>query len=79
MPAPPGFLTNTGLLAAAVMFQVEVFWIVTPCGVVIGYQRFRGTCCLHLQGGVTLKRWCPMTLDPGYIWDWRMAHHPRAS
>jgi len=25
----------------AVMFHVEVFWIVTPCNVV-GYQRFRG-------------------------------------
>jgi hypothetical protein len=26
----------------AVMIQVEVFWIVTPCSVVVGYQRFRG-------------------------------------
>jgi hypothetical protein len=33
-----------------VMFQVEVFWFVTPCSVVVGYQRFRGPCCLHLQG-----------------------------
>jgi hypothetical protein len=31
-----------------VMFQVEVFWVVTPCSVVVGYQRFRGPCCLHL-------------------------------
>jgi len=23
---------------------------VTPCGVVVGYQRFRGPCCLHLLG-----------------------------
>jgi len=31
-------------------FQVEVFWVVTPCGVVVGYQRFGGPCCLHFQG-----------------------------
>jgi len=23
-------------------FQVEVFWVVTPYSVVVGYQRFRG-------------------------------------
>jgi hypothetical protein len=34
---------------AAVTFQVDVFWIVTPCSVVVGYQRFRGPCCLHFQ------------------------------
>jgi len=31
-----------------VMFQVEIFWVVTPCSVV-GYLCFRGSCCLHLQ------------------------------
>jgi hypothetical protein len=31
------------------MFQVEFFWILTPCSVVVGYQRFGGPCCLHLQ------------------------------
>jgi hypothetical protein len=25
---------------------------VTPCGVVVGYRRFGGPCCLHLQGRV---------------------------
>jgi hypothetical protein len=34
------------------MFQVDVFCIVTPCNVVVGYQCFRGPCCLHLQGEV---------------------------
>jgi hypothetical protein len=34
---------------AAVMFQVKVFWVVTPCSVVVGYQCFRRPCCLHLQ------------------------------
>jgi hypothetical protein len=25
---------------AEVMFQVEVFWVLMPCGVVVGYERF---------------------------------------
>jgi hypothetical protein len=36
----------------AVMFQVEVFCVVKPCSVVVGDQRFRGPCCLHLDGEV---------------------------
>jgi hypothetical protein len=32
----------------AVMFHVEVFWVVTPCSVVVGYQLFRDLCCLRL-------------------------------
>jgi len=31
-------------------FQAEVFWVVTPCNVVVAYQRFRGPCCLRIQG-----------------------------
>jgi hypothetical protein len=38
-----------------VMFQVEVFWVVMPCNVVVGYQCFRGPCCLHLQGEVKVE------------------------
>jgi hypothetical protein len=36
------------------MFKVEVFWVVKPCSVVVGYQRFRGPYyyLLHLQGEV---------------------------
>jgi hypothetical protein len=30
-------------------FKVEVFWVVTPYSVVVGYQRFRGPCCLDLH------------------------------
>jgi hypothetical protein len=42
--------------------HVEVFWIVTPCGIVVGYQRFGGPCCLHLQGEMKApKRWYPST------------------
>jgi hypothetical protein len=29
---------------------INVFWVVTPCGLVGGYQRFGGTYCLHHQG-----------------------------
>jgi hypothetical protein len=36
----------------AVMFQVEVFSVMKPCSFVVGYQRFRASCCLHLQGDV---------------------------
>jgi hypothetical protein len=32
----------------AVKIQVEVFWVVTPCSVVVGYRRFGGPCCIHL-------------------------------
>jgi hypothetical protein len=30
------------------MFQVEVFWTVMLCSVVVGNQRY-SPCCLHLQ------------------------------
>jgi hypothetical protein len=33
----------------AVKIQVDVFWFVTPCSVVVGYQRFGGPSWLHLQ------------------------------
>jgi hypothetical protein len=48
-----------------VMFQVEVFWIVvTPCGVVVGYQCFGGPCFLHLQGEVKKEAaWTSETLS----------------
>jgi len=32
--------------------QDEVFWVVTPRSVVVGYQRFRGPGSLHLQDKV---------------------------
>jgi hypothetical protein len=45
------------------LFQVEVFSVVTPCSVVVGYQRFRGPYCLHLQGGVKMEAaWTSETL-----------------
>jgi len=29
-------------------FMVDVFWVVMPCSVVVGYQHFIDPCCLHL-------------------------------
>jgi hypothetical protein len=36
-----------------VKFHFKAFWVVMLCGVVVGYQCFRGPCCLHLhpEGG----------------------------
>jgi hypothetical protein len=47
--------TPRNFTLTAVTFLVEVFWVVTPC-IVVGYQRFRCPCCLHLQGG-SMDRW----------------------
>jgi hypothetical protein len=33
-----------------IRFKIAVFWVVAPCSLVEGYQRFRGPCCLHHQG-----------------------------
>jgi len=38
-----------------VMLQVKVFWVVMPCNVLVGYQRFRGPCCLHLKGALKME------------------------
>jgi hypothetical protein len=33
-----------------VKFQVEFFWVVTPCSAAVGYYSFGRPCCHHLQG-----------------------------
>jgi hypothetical protein len=38
------------VVLTAVKMSMLVFWVVTPCGLVGRYQRFRGTYCLLLQG-----------------------------
>jgi hypothetical protein len=43
------FSTNRFEVFTAMKIQLEVFWVVTPCSVVLGKQRFRGPCRLHLQ------------------------------
>jgi hypothetical protein len=40
----------------AMEFQVEVFWVVTTCGVVVVYYCFRDPCCLHILGCDNV--WC---------------------
>jgi hypothetical protein len=34
----------------AVKIEFMVFWIFVPYSVVVGYQYFKGLCCLSLQG-----------------------------
>jgi len=49
-------------ISTEVKFHVVVFRIATPCNVVLGYRRFGGPCCLHLQGKhEPLERRCPTT------------------
>jgi hypothetical protein len=33
----------------AIKIEVMVFWVLMPCSVVVGYQRFGAPCCLHLH------------------------------
>jgi len=33
--------------------KVKVFWVLTSCSAVLGYLRFRGPCCVHLQDEAT--------------------------
>jgi hypothetical protein len=47
---------------AAVKMSIMVFWDLTPCGLVSGYQRFGGMYRLHLQGKVWLLKICKTTL-----------------
>jgi hypothetical protein len=38
------------IMVVMVMVMVMMFWVVTPCSLVVGYQRFGDTRCLHIQG-----------------------------
>jgi len=42
-------ISNDSEAVKALMFQDEVFLALTPCGVMGGYQHFRGSCYLHLH------------------------------
>jgi hypothetical protein len=46
----PSMLRNSRF---SVKIHAQVLRFVTPCSFVVGYHRFRGPCCLHLQGEVT--------------------------
>jgi len=56
----------------AVMFQVEVFWSVSPCCVVVGHQCFRGSCHLQLQGEAA-------RISDDILPQYYTASHPRIS
>jgi hypothetical protein len=36
--------------------KIDVFWVVTPCSDVVGYQHFKGHWCFYLQGEV-IEAW----------------------
>jgi len=38
---------HTDEVFTAIKIQVEVYWVVTPCSVAVGYHRFEGPCCPH--------------------------------
>jgi hypothetical protein len=42
-------------------------WAVMPCSVILGYQCFRGPCCLHLQGGGSMNLWNASILLQHYM------------
>jgi hypothetical protein len=51
-----------------VNIQVMFFWVVMLYSVVVGYQHFRGPCCLHIQGelhGITTQRTSTWILKKG--------------
>jgi hypothetical protein len=43
------------ILSAAMKTHVAVFWVMTPCIDVVGYQHLGKPCCLHLQGEVKVE------------------------
>jgi hypothetical protein len=46
----------------AVKTSVLVFRVITPCGLVCGYQRFGGTCCINFQATLALESTSPSPL-----------------
>jgi hypothetical protein len=47
-----------------VKIRVEVFWVVTPCGDMVKYQRFGRPFCLHPEGEFVF---CVMTFYIGVV------------
>jgi hypothetical protein len=52
------------VVSMAVRIQVKFFCVVTPCSVVVGFQRFGGHCCGHLHGEVGFLVHRPCKLLP---------------
>jgi len=42
-------------MLTSVKIQFQVFWIVTPCSFVTGYQYFIGSCCLPVYADLDLN------------------------
>jgi hypothetical protein len=42
--------------------QVMVFWVVTPCSNMVGYQRFEGFSYLHFQGEINTEAAWPSSV-----------------
>jgi hypothetical protein len=57
---------NLGLQILTVKIHVTVFWVMTSCSDVAGYQSFRGPCSLHLQG----EAWFSEILVSYHITTW---------
>jgi hypothetical protein len=47
-------LGNVAYFQTSVTVEFMVLWVVAPCSVVVGYPRFGGPCCLHLQSEVSM-------------------------
>jgi hypothetical protein len=45
-----GLITKNFRFEVLTAVKMLIFWVVTPCGTVGRYQRFRGTYRLHFQG-----------------------------
>jgi hypothetical protein len=51
-------------------FQVVVSCTVTPCSDVVGYRRFGGQCCLHLQSGMEWSGCIALDYLSQPAWSW---------
>jgi len=49
--------------------KIKVFWVVTPCSVVVIHQRFRRPCSLHLEGDMTSHQYFNTCTTP-----WKLPH-----
>jgi len=61
-----------------VMSKVTVFWVVTLCSDVVGYQHFGGTSCLHFQGEVKVATASPPVTFISLLHHYYMALQPRS-
>jgi hypothetical protein len=48
------------------VIQVQIFRVLTPCCLAVGYQRFRGHCCSKLSYHITTWHHNPEDLDLNY-------------